>query len=117
MAAAAALLMLLLAGSPRALAHAILVHSTPADKSVIHQRHVSLTLDYNSRIDVARSTLALFGPSGLKISLRMQSSPAPSELKADAANLAAGTYQVRWQVLASDGHITRGQFSFTVDPR
>jgi methionine-rich copper-binding protein CopC len=28
--------------------------------------------------------------------------------------LAAGAYRLRWQVLASDGHITRGEIPFTV---
>jgi len=30
------------------------------------------------------------------------------------AELAAGAYSLRWQVLAIDGHITRGDLVFTV---
>jgi len=33
------------------------------------------------------------------------------------ADLAAGAYSLRWQVLAIDGHITRGDVPFTVTPR
>ena len=35
-------------------------------------------------------------------------------LEAKASHLAAGRYTLRWQVLAIDGHITRGDIPFTV---
>jgi len=111
------LVLLFLAGAPRAFAHAILVRSTPADHSVVHTRNVTLTLDYNSRIDAARSTLTLTGPAGRNRPLQRKSASRPAELKAFAAKLGNGTYHVHWQVLASDGHITRGDIAFTVQAR
>jgi methionine-rich copper-binding protein CopC len=33
------------------------------------------------------------------------------------ADLSPGAYSVRWQVLAVDGHITRGEVPFTVRDR
>ncbi len=111
----ASLAVLLFAAAPSAFAHAILIHSTPADQAVVHSRNVDLTLDYNSRVDAARSTLTLTGPAGTNLPVQIESSAKPSELKAIASNLASGTYHIHWQVLASDGHITRGQVEFTVD--
>jgi hypothetical protein len=35
-------------------------------------------------------------------------------LSAKASNLPPGDYRLRWQVLASDGHITRGEIPFSV---
>jgi len=35
-------------------------------------------------------------------------------LSATANDLKPGEYQLRWQVLAVDGHITRGEIPFTV---
>jgi methionine-rich copper-binding protein CopC len=34
-----------------------------------------------------------------------------------AADLAPGQYTLRWQALALDGHITRGDLPFTVVPK
>ena len=105
---------LLLAMSPMAFAHAILVRSTPADQSVVHGRNVAMSLEYNSRIEASRCTLTLTGPNGLDLPLHMEPTAQPAELKATASNLANGKYRIHWQVLASDGHITRGDVSFTV---
>ncbi len=97
-----------------ALAHAVLVHSTPADQSVIRGRRVNLALEFNSRIDASRSMLTLTGPAGKSLPVQIQSSLKPSELKGIASQLESGTYHIHWQVLATDGHITRGEITFTV---
>ncbi len=102
---------------PKALAHATLVRSTPADQAVVHSRSVDLTLDYKSRIDARRSSLTLTGPGGKTVPIQIQPVVRPAELKAVAGNLVSGTYRIHWQVLASDGHITRGEVTFTVDAR
>jgi len=107
---------LLLACAPIALAHAILVRSTPADHAVVHSGDVRLTLDYNSRIDAARSVLSLTDAYGKDILLHKLPSSNPAQLQADAGSLPTGRYSIRWQVLASDGHITRGDIVFTVVP-
>lgn len=106
--------LLLLASAPTAFAHAILVRSTPADHAVIHSGDVHLTLDYNSRIDAARSVLSLTDANGESTPVRRLPSAKPSELQADAGRLSPGSYSIHWQVLASDGHITRGDVTFTV---
>ena len=105
---------LLLGMSPLAFAHAVLVRSTPADQSVVHGRNVAMTLEYNSRIEATRCTLTLTGPNEKNLPVHMESSTKPAELKATASNLANGNYRIHWQVLASDGHITRGDISFSV---
>lgn len=111
---AALLTLLLLAGSPAAFAHATLVHSTPADQAVVHSREIDVALEYNSRIEASRCTVTLTDLAGKAFPLQMERSARPSELKAMARNLANGNYRIHWQVLASDGHITRGDVAFTV---
>ncbi|MHB8302328.1 MAG: copper resistance CopC family protein [Acidobacteriaceae bacterium] len=105
---------LLLAMSPWAWAHAVLVRSAPADRSIVHSADVHLVLDYNSRIDASRCNLTLVGPGGKTFTLDREPAENPGELKATAHNLPSGNYQIHWQVLASDGHITRGEVTFTV---
>jgi hypothetical protein len=43
------------------------------------------------------------------------SKDAPADILASQAQgLIPGEYRIRWQVLASDGHITRGEIPFKV---
>src|SRR5271166_4090586 len=95
-------------------AHAILLSSTPAAKSVVDGPDLTVSLKYNSRIDAKRSRLILVSPSGEEQTLVM-STQSPSEvLEAPAKGLKSGAYILRWQVLAVDGHITRGEVPFNV---
>jgi methionine-rich copper-binding protein CopC len=109
------LLTLVMAASPRiALAHAVLLSSTPQKNAAVTGPDVTINLKYNSRVDGARSTLSLLKPDGTVVRIGTPEQPAPDVLSATGHGLAKGTYVLRWQVLASDGHITRGEVPFQV---
>ncbi len=94
-------------------AHAILEASEPANGAHIPAGLVTLKLRYNSRVDRARSGLTLTRPDQSKAALPID--PAgPPDLLTSTVTLTPGAYVVRWQVLAVDGHITRGDVAFTV---
>jgi hypothetical protein len=101
--------------SVTALAHAILVKSTPTANETVAGPAVALTLTFNSKVDQARSILIVEGSdhssSRVPISVDRTS---PEKLTGTLRSLRAGAYKLRWQVLAVDGHITRGQFAFQV---
>ena len=65
----------------------------------------------NSR---ARSSLSLLKPDGTVERIGTPAQPAPDVLSATGHGLAKGSYILRWQVLATDGHITRGEVPFQV---
>jgi methionine-rich copper-binding protein CopC len=98
-----------------ALAHAILIDSTPAPLGHLPAGHLDLVFRYNSRIDAGRSKLTLKRPDHTSIRLPIEPAPAQNLLKS-SLDLAPGDYVASWQVLATDGHITRGTVPFTVDP-
>ena len=97
----------------RAEAHAILEASEPATGARIPAGPVTLRLRFNSRIDRERSGLILTRPDRTKGALTIDPQGPPDILTA-TVTLAPGAYVVRWQVLAVDGHITRGDVPFTV---
>ena len=98
-----------------AFAHAVLVKSSPAQGATVTAGGaVNVTLTYNSRIDVVHSSLHLVGPDGKAQSLAVDAHAAPNLLVAKASALAAGAYKLEWQVMATDGHITRGTVEFRV---
>ena len=107
-------LALLLVNAPFADAHAILVEATPAAKSTVAGPDLDVRLRFNSRIDGPRSRLTLVQPGGHARALPLEPQTAPDVLTAKAAALARGAYRLRWQVLAADGHITRGEVPFQV---
>jgi copper resistance protein C len=100
---------------PRALyAHAILVRSTPAAHAVVSGSALAIELHFNSRIDGGRSKLVLNAPDGKEVSLGRLGQPAPDTLISAAPHLVSGAYALHWIVLASDGHISRGEILFMV---
>ena len=96
-----------------AMAHAILLDSTPASRTAVPAGDVPMSLHYNSRIDRARSRLTLIAPD--KSQSRLPIGPdGPADVMTSSATMTPGEYIVRWQVLATDGHITRGDLPITV---
>jgi methionine-rich copper-binding protein CopC len=105
-----------LAVSPRmALAHAVLLTSTPQKDAAVSGPDLTISLKYNSRVDGARSSLSLVKPDGSVERIGALTQPLPDTLSATGHKLARGSYVLRWQVLSSDGHITRGEVPFHVE--
>jgi methionine-rich copper-binding protein CopC len=96
-----------------AAAHAILEASDPPIRGQAQAGTVRFHLRFNSRIDRARSVLTLTRPDRTRVTLPIQRDSPPAILDA-TADLTPGDYVLRWQVLAVDGHITRGDIPFTV---
>jgi hypothetical protein len=94
-------------------AHAILEQSTPAAGASVRSGPLDLQLRYNSRIDRARSRLTLIRPDHSKDTVPIASDGPPDIINAHI-QLPPGDYVIRWQVLAVDGHITRGDVPITV---
>jgi len=95
-------------------AHAILKSSSPAAGSVVAGPDVPVTLTFNVRVDAARSRLELLMPDASTIPLPAGKQPSPDTLASKLSGLKSESYTIRWQVLAPDGHISRGEIPFTV---
>ena len=114
-AAATALLMSILAfASNRAIAHAIVVAARPAMNSTVAVRNLDVRVEFNSRIDVKRSRLALAAPNATVTPIELELNAPPNVLAGRARTAIAGRWTVRWQVLSVDGHITQGEITFFV---
>lgn len=96
-------------------AHAILLEATPAANSKVAGPEIAIRLRFNSRIDAQRSRLTLILPDGSNRKLELLPQQPPDILSSQARGLSPGNYHLQWQVLATDGHITRGEFPFEVN--
>jgi copper resistance protein C len=102
-----------------AVAHALVVASEPAAGAALDAGPARVWVRFNSRIDQARSRLVLHGPENAQASLAVEDTADPVMLaaRAEGVSWAPGAWRLRWQVLALDGHITRGDVPFTLRAR
>jgi methionine-rich copper-binding protein CopC len=100
-------------GAGSAQAHAILMESAPAIGAKVSAGPLSVVLRYNSRIDSYRSRISLTLPDGSRVVLPIAPSSADDSLET-ITRVVPGAYVLHWQVLAIDGHITRGDVPFSV---
>jgi methionine-rich copper-binding protein CopC len=97
----------------RGQAHAILEASEPNSGDKVRAGSIALKLRFNSRIDRTRSRLTLSRSDQTKTTPPIDPD-GPPDLLTSTVTLVPGAYVLRWQVLAVDGHITRGDVPFTV---
>ena len=102
--------------APRAaFAHAKLVSSQPEVNGKVSGPEVAVLLKFNSRVDSKHSTLTLLTPDGRVEKVVIEGEPEPGVLSAKLTGLVKGAYVLRWQVLATDGPITRDKVPFQVE--
>ncbi len=94
-------------------AHTLLQKSDPAPNTILHPGSHLFVLLYNSRVDAAHSSLSLLQGEKSE-SLPVDTKAAPNVLRSEAGSLHPGHYILRWQAVASDGHISRGEIPFEV---
>ena len=94
-------------------AHALLQKSDPAPNATLHAGSHLVVLLFNSRVDASHSSLTLLQGEKSE-SLSIDTKAASNVLRSEAGALHPGHYVLRWQAVASDGHITRGEIPFDV---
>ena len=95
-------------------AHAVLIEAVPKQGTIVAGPDVTIRLRFNARLDHVRSSVTLIAADGHAVKATLAEDVPPEVLVARASGLAPGDYRLRWQVLAVDGHITRGDVAFTV---
>ena len=94
-------------------AHAILVASRPEANSIVNGPKIDIVLKFNVRIDATRSVVRLVSDDGATKPLNPLPGNASNVIQTSATDVRPGKYKLSWQVLASDGHITRGDVPFS----
>ena len=92
----------------------MVLSTTPSLRETVHGPDVPIKIRFNSRIDSKRSRLTLLAPGGKETELGIVNVSSEDFLISEAKGLKSGAYLLRWQALALDGHITRGEVPFRV---
>jgi methionine-rich copper-binding protein CopC len=108
------LLLLMVSATQVCWAHAILMDSSPKLNSNVKGPDFDINLRFNVRIDGGRSRVRLVAPDGTSSTLTIANQASPDTLQTHAAGLKPGAYKLQWQVLASDGHMSKGEIPFMV---
>jgi copper transport protein len=94
------------------LAHASLVSSDPADRSILARAPETLTLEFSER--VTPLVLKLIASGGTPVFLDPFSLDGKRLVVRAPARLAPGTYAFGWRIVSADGHPVGGSIVFSV---
>ncbi len=106
------ILFLILVWVGSAAGHAFLDHAEPKVGSTV-SAPPAVKIWFDSPIEPAFSSLDLFQQERKinRVAARVEEE---NLLIVDLPPLDPGSYQVKWKVLAKDGHVTEGEFDFNV---
>ena len=99
--------------------HAVLVKSAPARRAILSKPPTRVQLWFNERLEAQFSQLSVWNAEGRQVDIQdIHIAPDdPKRLSVGLAELAPGTYTVKFRVLSVDGHIVESEFPFTVRGR
>ena len=100
---------------PDAFAHAELVSTSPADRSVLSVSPPRVTLRFNEPVETVLGSIRVFDADARQVGGGRLSSPARAVVGVELpVQLSDGTYTVVWRVVSDDGHPVDGSFTFSV---
>lgn len=109
-----ALILAVVFGASWLQAHTKLEKSEPAADATVSAPVKQVQIWFNEKLDAKVSKITLTGPAGAvktgAVSVKEEKSIAAS-VDADTPN---GKYTVAWQTAGGDGHVQKGEYSFTV---
>jgi copper transport protein len=97
-----------------AFAHATLERESPAFRQRVETAPRVLRLDFSESVDRVALSVHVYTARGRVVSRRSRLLDNGRIVQTQLRPLARGAYTVRWQVLASDGHVTSGVYTFGV---
>ncbi len=108
-------IVLFLAATGSAFAHAHLDHAVPKVGSTVDQPPKEVTLWFTEKLEQAFSSIEVRNEQGATVSAGKASVAGNgTQLRVPLKALPPGTYKVIWRVMSVDTHRTEGDFTFRV---
>ena len=103
--------------TPAVLAHAFPEEMQPGAGAKLHAPPQQVRISFDSRVEQEFSVIVVKDASGERISGRTKIDPVSRKtLEVSLPMLEPGDYHVYWNVVSWDGHRTKGDYVFHVDP-
>jgi len=93
--------------------HAKLMSTTPSSGQTV-AAPATLTLRFDDVVQLPADALRVSGPAGNPVAVRKFQPDSKTLAGSLPGKLGAGHYTVRWRIVADDGHVKSGTFSFAV---
>jgi copper transport protein len=107
--------LLLVAASAPALAHAVLVSTSPPDRAELTEPPDRVTITFNEPVEVATGALRVFDRDARRVDTGQLPTDDPATVAAGLpADLPDGGYVATYRVVSADSHPLAGVFAFTV---
>ena len=99
-------------------AHTVLLNSIPQSESIIISLPPEITITFAEElIDIGNSnSIEVFDSSGEDMSQGQVTVAGPTLSKALITSEKTGIYKVEYRAVAADGHVIKGEFTFSVEP-
>ena len=100
-------------------AHAKLDHAEPAADSTAKQPPAEVHLTFSEKVEASFCRVQVFDASGQEVDkkdLHANAKNASELIVSLPVSLAAGTYKVVWRAVAADTHVTKGEYTFRIQP-
>ena len=109
-------LVILLALTEPASAHAFLLHASPAAGVMLSSTPKTIALDFSEALEPSFSDVTVVDGTGRSVAAAA-SVASGTKMGVALQPLKPGTYSITWHALSVDTHRTQGSFRFTVEPR
>jgi methionine-rich copper-binding protein CopC len=98
-------------------AHTVLVNSIPQSRAILNSLPQEISITFaEDLIDIGNSnSINVFDPTGADVSQGAVIVTGPILTKTLIASEKTGDYKVEYRAVAADGHVIKGEFTFTVD--
>ena len=98
-------------------AHTVLVNSIPQSESVINSLPPEVTITFAEELIAIgdSNSIKVFDSTNNDVSLGEVLVAGPTLSKALETSEKAGEYKVEYRAVAADGHVIKGEFTFTVE--
>ncbi len=97
-------------------AHAVVTKHSLEIAPVRSGKPTSVTLDFNSKIEVGLSKIFLVKTGDIHESVRFSNGRKPGQVVVELPALDPGEYALRFKIFAADGHLTEDIIRFIVKP-
>ncbi len=113
--AVAAAVLVGLAATPAAFAHAIIIETSPTNGVVLATPPGEVVLRFNEPVETAFGSVKVYDKDAHPIGTGETTRPSSEQVAVTLPpNLASGTYTVAWRVVSADSHPVHGAFLFSV---
>ncbi|MGR9052760.1 MAG: copper resistance CopC family protein [Gammaproteobacteria bacterium] len=97
-------------------AHAVVTQSSLQIENVAPEHAKQITLNFNSKIELALSQIYLVSAGDVHRQLEATAGDQPGLVIVDLPALKVGEYALRYKIFAADGHLTEDTIHFFVKP-